>query len=94
MSEYIRGEMPLANQNHTFSGFLKRSSFCTAFAIVVLLMPILVFCTSIGWFAALIITFIVGVVITPAFKLGGGWIATLIGLSVLAGMIGVFSSLL
>ncbi|PHS41256.1 MAG: hypothetical protein COA91_02775 [Robiginitomaculum sp.] len=86
-SEYIHGEMPLDGHNSTFSGFVRQSAFYTAFFIVALLMPILVFGANIAWLPALIATFIVGVIITPAFKLGGGWIATLVGLAVLTLMI-------
>ena len=42
-SDYIHGEMPTFGHDKTFKGFIKGSSFITAFLIVVLLMPILVF---------------------------------------------------
>ncbi|MBL4855086.1 MAG: aa3-type cytochrome c oxidase subunit IV [Robiginitomaculum sp.] len=93
-SEYIHGNMPIDGQDKTFSGFVRLSAFFTVFFVVVLLMPILVFGANIAWFPALIATFIVGVILTPVFKLGGGWIATLIGLAFLTGLIGILVSVL
>ncbi len=92
MSDYVHGKMSIVGQDKTFKGFVKISAFATAFFIVVLLMPILVFAANVSWPLALIITFIVGIVISPAFKLGGGWYATLFGLAILAGVIGMFFS--
>ncbi len=83
-TNYIRGNMNIVEQDKTFKGFLRASAFLTAFFIVVLLMPILVFSTSLGWFSSLIITFIVGLALAWPFKLGGGWYASLVGLAVLA----------
>ena len=88
-SEYVHGTMETAGHDKTFNGFVKTSSFLTAFFVVVLLMPILVFAAHVSWFPALIATFIVGIVIAPIFKLKGGWYATLFGLAVVAFILGV-----
>ncbi len=88
--EYKHGSMSTVGQNKTFKGFLKIASFLTAFFIVVLLMPILVFAVHLHWLPALIITFIVGVALAWPFRLGGGWFMTLAGLAVL----GVITSFL
>lgn len=87
-SNYVSGEMPIQGHQKTFGGFIRVSAFCTAFLIVVLLMPILVFGANLPWFTALVATFVVGVLITPAFKLGGGWYAVLGGLTVMTFVIG------
>ena len=87
-SDYIHGTMAVDGHDKTFKGFARTSSFVTAFLVVILLMPILIFAANIAWFPALIITFIVGVLISPAFKLGGGWYATLFGLGVLGFILG------
>ena len=94
MSDYSHGTMNIVGQDKTFKGFVRISAFFTAFFIVVLLMPILVFGAKIGWPLALVITFIVGLLISPPFKLGGGWYATLFGLAVMAGIIGMAFSIL
>ena len=92
MSDYTHGEMSIVGQDKTFKGFLRLSSFFTAFFIVLLLMPILVFGANMAWPGALIISFIVGIVIAPAFKLGGGWYATLVGMAVIGGLVGLLFS--
>lgn len=94
MSEYIHGTMSVVGQDKTFKGFVRIAAFLTAFFIVVLLMPILVFAAKLAWPLALAITFIVGLAISPAFRLSGSWYATLFGLVVLAGLIGIAFSLL
>ncbi len=94
MSEYVHGNMNIATNDKAFKGFVRISAFCTAFFIVVLLMPILVFGVHLDWPAALVFSFVVGIAISPAFKLGGGWIGTLFGLAILASIIGLLSSAL
>ncbi len=93
-SDYIRGEMPVFGHDKTFKGFVKISAFSAAFLIVVLLMPILVFTVHVAWLPALIITFIVGVLITPAFKLGGAWYATLFGMTFVTGIVCLLISMI
>ncbi len=87
-SDYIHGTMAVDGHDKTFKGFTRASSFITAFLIVILLMPILIFAAGMAWFPALIATFVVGVLISPAFKLGGSWYATLFGLGVLGFILG------
>ena len=94
MSDFTHGEMSIVGQDKTFKGFIRISAFLTAFFIVVLLMPILVFAGHMAWPLALVITFIVGLIAAPVFKLSGGWYATLFGLAILAGFVGIATSLL
>ena len=91
-SDYIHGTMAVDGHDKTFKGFAKASAFITAFLVVVLLMPILIFAAGMTWFPALIATFIVGVLISPALKLGGSWYATLFGLAVLGFFLGFIIS--
>lgn len=93
-SDYIRGEMPVFGHDITFKGFVKTSAFSTALLIVVLLMPILVFTVHLSWLPALIITFVVGMLISPAFKLGGAWYATLFGLTAVTGLVCILISMI
>ncbi len=92
-SDYTHGKMPIDGHKKTFSGFVHVSAYFTAFFVVVLLMPTLVFAANIAWLPALIATFIVGVIIAPIFKLGGGWFATLIGLTALTLIIVALASI-
>jgi hypothetical protein len=93
-SDYQHGTMPLEGHNHTFSGFIKFSAFATAVIAVCLIMPILVFCTSVTWFPALITTFIIGLILGPVLKLGGGWYGTLIALAIVGAIVSVLISAL
>ena len=93
-SDYTHGTMPMDGHNHTFTGFIKFSAFATAFIAVSLIMPILVFCTSMTWMPALIISFIIGLILGPAFKLGGGWYGTLIALAVVGAIVSILISAL
>ena len=93
-SHYVRGTMPIDGHEKTFTGFMKLSAFATAFWAVVLLFPILALCTPLGWLISLIITFVIGLLIAPLFKLGGNWYGTLIGLAVLGAVLSlIFSAL-
>ena len=91
-SDYVRGTMPMQAHEKTFSGFMKGSAFSTAFIAVSLIMPILVFCTPMSWGPALIISFIVGLILGPAFKLGGGWYGTLIALAIVGAIVSMIIS--
>jgi hypothetical protein len=93
-TEYVHGTMETGGHDKTFNGFVKTSAFLTAFFVVILLMPILVFAAHISWFPALIATFIIGVILAPIFKLGGSWYATLFGLAVITFIIGMSISAL
>ncbi|MEE9272319.1 MAG: hypothetical protein V3U57_03505 [Robiginitomaculum sp.] len=85
-SNYVRGSMPIDGQNKTFMGFAKTSAFLTAFFIVTLLMPILVFAVHLNWKPALLICFVIGLLVAKPFKLKAGWYMTLIGLAGVAAL--------
>ncbi len=93
-SDYVHGEMSTVGQDKTFKGFLRISSFLTAFFIVILLFPILMFAVHLSWFPSLIITFVVGLLISYPFKLGGSWFMTLSGMAVLTLIFGFLISAL
>ena len=77
-SNYNRGEMPVKEQEGTFKGFMAMTMYGGAAVVVILLFPTLIFGTSIGWLASLIVSVIVGIVIGLALKLKGVWYASLI----------------
>lgn len=88
-SDYTHGTMPMDAHKNTFAGFVKGSAFTTAVIAVSLIMPILVFCTSVTWVPALLISFIVGLILGPALKLGGSWYGTLIALAIIGAVVSV-----
>lgn len=83
-SDYQRGDMPIDGHNKTFDGFVSKSAYMTALIVVVLLMPTLVLTAGVSWPLALAITFVIGLILGPAFKLDASWYPVLIGLSILA----------
>ncbi|NNC37049.1 MAG: aa3-type cytochrome c oxidase subunit IV [Acidimicrobiales bacterium] len=91
-SDYSRGDMPVDAHNKTFSGFIKGSAFGTAFIAVSVIMPTLVFCTSMTWGPALLISFIIGLILGPVLKLGGSWYGTLIALAIFAALVSMLIS--
>ena len=91
-SDYKHGEMSITAHNNTFSGFIKGSSFMTAVIAVSLIMPIIVFCTPMSWGPALLITFIIGLLLGPIFKLGGSWYGTLIALAIVGALASILVS--
>ncbi len=93
-SEYVHGEMSIVGQDKTYQGFLKVSLFLTAFFIVILLFPILMFAVHLSWMSSLIITFIVGLIIAYPFRLSGSWFMTLGGMAVLTLIFGFLISAL
>ena len=91
-SDYTPGTMPIDAHKGTFSGFIKGSAYGTAFITVSLIMPILVFCTSMTWGPALLVSFIIGLILGPVFKLGGGWYGTLIALAIVGAVVSMLIS--
>ena len=91
-SDYTRGDMPMDAHENTFTGFIKGSAFATAAIAVCLIMPILVFCTSMTWGPALLVSFIIGLILGPVFKLGGSWYGILIALAIIGAIISALIS--
>lgn len=89
-SNHTHGEMPIDAHKGTFSGFIKGSALMTAIITVSLIMPTLVFCTSVTWGPALLISFVIGLILGPVLKLGGSWYGILIALAI----IGAIASML
>ena len=93
-SDYVKGTMPVDGHNKTFDGFWASSKFMTAVITAFLLMPILVFCTPMTWFPALIVNFVVGIVIGVGLKLGAGWYGALIAITGVLGLTSIVISLI
>lgn len=92
-SDYSHGDMNVTEQSRTLSGFLRVTVWSSLVLIVVLLFATLAFAVSMGWFVSLGIAFAVGVLLGLALGMKGAWYATLVGLAVFGGFIGVMTSL-
>jgi len=86
-SDYHRGEMPVDAQEGTFEGFMGLTMYGGAALALIVIMPTLVFGVGLGWFSALIATFIVGALIGVALKLKAGWYVGLVGSAIVTAII-------
>jgi len=82
-SDYTPGTMPVKEQSQTFGGFMDMTVYGGSLIAVLLLFPILVFCTPLSWFPSLIVTVIFGVILGAVLKLKGGYYAGVISVSFL-----------
>lgn len=89
-SDYSRGEMPVDAHRGTFGGFMAGTTYGSAFIIVSLLMPTLVFGANLGWLPSLIASLVVAIILGMALKLKGAWYASMIALAVITGVLCLF----
>mgnify|MGYP000023532380 CR=1 FL=1 len=79
-SDYVRGEMDIADQKATFGGFIAVTIWGSLLTIVSVLYLTLVFAVGMDWLAGLIGTAIVGGVLGLARGMKTSWYVTLGGL--------------
>lgn len=89
-TEYHHGEMNIDEQARTFSGFMRTTVWgCALLAVLLTFLTLHYTFVGLDWFVSLGISIVLGVVIGLLLGLKGAWYATLIGLAVLGGVIGV-----
>lgn len=93
-SDFKQGSMPVEAQKGTFGGFMNLTVYGGGMIAVILLYPILVFCTSLAWFPSLVVTAVFGIVFGVIMKLKGGWFASVIGLCVFLAIMSILIMLL
>jgi len=83
-SDYIRGEMDIAEQTRTWDGFIKGTLWGSF--IIILLVAYSTFTVALGmnWAVALGLCAALGIVGGLALNMGSAWIATVVILSALA----------
>ena len=94
MSDYTRGEMEISEQSNTFDGFISASVYGTGLLIMLLIASVLIFAAGISWLIAVSVMAVVGILYGVFLKLGGGWFATVIGLSIFTFLLSGFIALL
>lgn len=92
-SDHKIGTMPVESQKGTFGGFMNTTVYGGCMLAVILLFPILVFCTALTWVPSLVLTAVFGIILGVALKLKGGWFAAVIGLCVFLAILSVLVSL-
>ncbi|WP_375283481.1 aa3-type cytochrome c oxidase subunit IV [Marinicauda pacifica] len=81
--DYHRGEMNVAEQKHTFDGFISVSVFSAAVLGLVVMFLSMVFGTDLGWLTAFLITAVIGGVIGVLLKQGTAYWMTVAILGVI-----------
>ena len=93
-SDYKQGSMPVEAQKGTFDGFMNLTTYGGGMIAVLLLYPILVFCTPLAWLPSLFVIAVFGIVLGVALKLKGGWFASVIGLCIFLGIVSIATKLI
>ena len=93
-TDYHHGEMEIAEQRRTFSGFVRVTVWASGLLAVLLVFLTLAFAVGVSWFASLAVALVLGVLIGLGLGMKGGWYAAVIGLAVLGGAIGVFGAII
>lgn len=76
-SDYQRGTMGVDGHRKTFGGFMGTTVYGGAALALIVIFPVLVFGVHMGWFASLITTLVIGVILGLALKLKGAWYAVM-----------------
>lgn len=84
---YVPGEMNIADQKATYSGFLGASLWGSALVALIVLFLTLVFAAGQPWLACLFGVAALGIIVGLGMNMGGAWFATVVGLT----MIGLIS---
>lgn len=88
-ADYTKGEMDVSEQQRTFDGFMLGSSWGGLIIVLILAHATFTIAMHMHWMVSLTLCVIGGVGAGIALGLGGAWLATVIGLSVLAVIIQV-----
>jgi hypothetical protein len=93
-AEYHHGEMNIDEQAATFHLFIRMTVWGSALLAVTLIFLTLHFTTvGLGWFPALGVAFVIGVLIGVGLGMKAAWYATMVGLTILMGLIGLLAAL-
>ena len=92
-SNYTHGEMDIKEQARTFHGFMRMTVWGSAHLVILLTFLTLHFSVGTGWFTALGLAFVLGVVIGLLLKMKSAWYAALVGVGILGGVIGLLATL-
>lgn len=96
-TDYVHGEMNIAEQERTFEGFLTGTVWGSGLIILIVGYATLTLSTGMHWVVALALMAGLGIAGGAFMGMGIAWIATVIGLTALAVvvqvLIGVFSLL-
>lgn len=82
--KYVHGQMNIDDQQATWNGFMVATAWSSLILVLVLLHSTLAIALGVHWMVSLLVSFVVGLGAGTFLGLGTKWIATLIGLTVIA----------
>ena len=82
--KYVHGEMNIDDQQATWNGFMVATAWSSLILVLVLLHSTLTIALGVHWMVSLLLSFVVGLGGGTFLGLGAKWIATLVGLTVIA----------
>ncbi|MEO1028032.1 MAG: aa3-type cytochrome c oxidase subunit IV [Pseudomonadota bacterium] len=89
-ADYTHGEMDIAEQERTWNGFMTGSVWGGLLIMLVVAHSTFTLAMGMHWMVSLVLCLIGGVVAGMALNLGGAWLATTIGMAVLAVIVQIF----
>lgn len=92
-ADYTHGEMDITEQERTWNGFMTASTWGGLIIILMVAHSTFTLAMGMNWMVSLFLCLVGGVVAGMALSLGGAWLATMIGLTVLAVIVQIFIAL-
>ena len=90
-TDYVRGEMDIADHKSTFNGFISVSVWSSLIIGLTILYLTLVFAVGLDWMASLIGCAVIGVILGLVMKMKTAWYVTVGGMFVFGLICGGFA---
>jgi len=92
-ADYTHGEMDIADQTNTWSGFMKASTWGAFIIMLGVAYMTFTLTMHMNWLVALVLCAGAGIVGGLAMGMGGAWVATVVAMSALAVFIQIIIAL-
>jgi|GEM_PF-241307 len=91
--DYHKGDMPIVEQKETWHFFMQATWWGSLITAMIILASTLHFAAGMSWWVALSAAIALGIAGGLFLQLGAAWIATVIALAILGGVVGVLMAL-
>ena len=78
--DYVRGEMDITTQEHTWEGFVKVSLWASLIISLILAYAVFTITMGMNWLVAMILLAVAGIAAGLFMSMGSAWIVTVVGL--------------
>jgi hypothetical protein len=92
-SDYHKGNMPIVEQKSTWHFFMQATWWGALITGMIILAATLHFAVGMSWWVALGAAIVLGIAGGLFLNLGAAWIATVIALAIVGGVVGVLMAL-